>query len=290
MSSACDVTVPSNMRQSVESSRNRNNLRQRRQDDGGKKTQTNHVWLCSNICSLDKPSHRGLGAHSRAGINFCSATSCTFPLHLGFRLAGTFFVKNVPAKLHPRLSDAIATRLFCNRLLCVEQICWVQSGPKSTRTLFYILLGQRLGVLALEQCLHRDELQWVSETFANRSRTNGGSSRSTNQPLRNWINKLANNSSRSSGKRCFKLNSMMYTQPHGQRVPTKSAVNSCVATTVDSLGWSENEFQTSSEAEPQVGRSTATVTERWSIQTSVPFRGRNNWVMAGTSASRVERV
>ncbi len=82
---------------------------------------------------------------------------------------------------------------------------------------------------------------------------------------------------------------MVYTQPHGQRVPTKSVPNSCVATTFDSLGWSENEFQTSSEAEPQVERSSATVTERWSIQPSVPFRGRNKWVMVGMSESRFER-
>ncbi len=70
----------------------------------------------------------------------------------------------------------------------------------------------------------------------------------------------------------------------------ESAVNSCVATTFESLGCSENEFQTSSEAEPQVGRSSVTVTERVFIQNSVSFRGRNKWVMAGTSASRVERV
>ncbi len=86
-------------------------------------------------------------------------------LYLGFRLAGTFW-ENVPAKLHPRLSDAIATRLFCDGLLCVGRICWVQSGPKCIRTPFDILLGQRLGVLALEQCLQRDELQRIIEAVA----------------------------------------------------------------------------------------------------------------------------
>ncbi len=33
-------------------------------------------------------------------------------MHLGFRLAGTFFLENVPAKLRPRLSSAIASRFF----------------------------------------------------------------------------------------------------------------------------------------------------------------------------------
>ncbi len=102
------------MRQSVESSRNRNNLRQRRQDDGGKKTQTNHVWLCSNICSLDKPSNCGLGAHPRAGIIFCSATSCTFHCTWGSARLGRFLLKtSQPSSTRgyrvPSLRDCFAT-------------------------------------------------------------------------------------------------------------------------------------------------------------------------------------
>ncbi len=145
--SACDATVPSNMRQSVESSRNRNNLRQRRQDDGGKKTQTNHVWLCSNISSLDKPSHCGLGAQPRAGIIFCSATACTFHCTWGSARLGHFGKTSQPSSTPgyqmPSLRDCFATGC------CV----WGGSvgckrGQNLDVRLFGILIRQRLWVLA----------------------------------------------------------------------------------------------------------------------------------------------
>ncbi len=128
----CDCAVQHEAER--ESSQNRNNPRQRRQEEDGANLSRLVVQRYSLIGQTVALRPRGISAR---WDNLLLGHFMHIELYLGFRLAGTFFVKNVPAKLHPRLSDTIATRLFCNGLLYVGRICWVQSRPKSRRTSFW---------------------------------------------------------------------------------------------------------------------------------------------------------
>ncbi len=93
---------------------------------------------CAAIFAHWTNRHIAASAHIRSLGNLLLGHFMHIELYLGFRLAGTFLVKNAPAKLHPRLSNAIATQLFCNGLLGLGRICWVQSRPKSRGTSFWL--------------------------------------------------------------------------------------------------------------------------------------------------------